>query len=72
MTEFVNQPVEQMMNSQQQDSKDTNAEGNDSYSLDVLGKKRCLTSYNPKIKAQKLQAVLPCEKRFCLFVCFLL
>ena len=41
-----------MMNSQQEDSKDANAEGNDSYSFDVLGKKRCLTSYNPKIKAQ--------------------
>ena len=62
-----------MMNSQQEDSKDTNAEGNDSCSFDVLGKKICLTLYNPKIKAQKIPADLPCEERFCLsclFVCF--
>ena len=34
-----------MMNSQQEDSKDTNAEGNDSCSFDVLGTKICLTLY---------------------------
>ena len=44
------------MNSQQEDSKDTNAEGSDSYSFNVLGKKRYLTSYNPKIKARKIRA----------------
>ena len=50
-----------MMNSQQEDSKDANAEGNDSCSFDVLGKKICLTLYNPKIKAQMISADLPCE-----------
>ena len=62
-----------MMNSRQEDSKDTNAEGKDSCSFDVLGKKICLTLYcNPKIKAQNIQVDLPCEKRFCLFVRFFL
>ena len=53
MTEFIKQPMDQMLNSQKEDCKDTNVETNNN-PLDVLGKKRYLTSYNPKIKAQKI------------------
>ena len=46
VTELINQPVDQMMNSQNEDSKDTNTEGNDLHSFDVLGRKRYLISFN--------------------------
>ena len=54
VTELINQPVEQMMNSQNEDSKDTNAEGNGLNSFDVLGRKIYLISFHSKIKAQKI------------------
>lgn len=56
VTELINQPVEQMMYSQNEDSKDTNAEGNDLNSFDVLGRKIYiyLISFHSKIKAQKI------------------
>ena len=56
VTELINQPVKQMMNSQNEDSKDTNAEGNDLNSFDVLGRKIYiyLISFHSKIKAQKI------------------
>ena len=43
-----------MMNSQNEDSKDTNAEGNDLNSFDVLGRKIYLMSFQSKTKAQKI------------------
>ena len=54
VNELINQPVEQMMNSQNEDSKDTNAEGNDLNSFDVLGRKIYLMSFHSKTKAQKI------------------
>ena len=56
VSELINQPMDQMLNSQ-------NVETNNN-PLDVLGKKRYLTSYNPKIKAQKI----PASRGFCLLL----
>ena len=50
---MINQPMDKMLNSQKEDFKDTNVERNNN-SFDVLGKKRYLTSYNPKIKTQTI------------------
>ena len=54
VNELINQPVEQMMNSENEDSKDANAEGNDLNSFDVLGRKIYLMSFHSKTKAQKI------------------
>lgn len=54
VTELINQPVDQMMNLQNEDSKDTNAAGNDLNSFDLLGRKRYLIPFHSKIKAQKI------------------
>ena len=76
VTELINQPVEQMMNSQNEDSKDTNAEGNDLNSFDVLGRKIYLISFQSKIKAQKIPTDCYPARRvlfiylFIYFVCF--
>lgn len=43
-----------MMNSENEDSKDANAEGNDLNSFDVLGRKIYLMSFHSKTKAQKI------------------
>ena len=65
--------MDKMSNSQKEDFKDTNVERNNN-PFDVLGKKRYLTSYNPKIKTQKIPwTVAPRAEVFvccCLFVCF--
>ena len=47
---MINQPMDKMLNSQKED---TNVERNNN-PLNVLGKKRYLISYNPKIKTQKI------------------
>ena len=73
VTELINQPVEQMMNSQNEDSKETNAEGNDLNSFDVLGRKIYLISFHSKIKAQRYQQTVTLRGEFYLFiyiVCF--
>ena len=57
-----------MMNSRQGDSKDANAEGNDSYSFDVLGKKRYFTSYNPKLNHRRYRQTVTLRVEV-LFVC---
>lgn len=43
-----------MMNSENEDFKDANAEGNDLNSFDVLGRKIYLMSFHSKTKAQKI------------------
>ena len=50
MAELINQPMDKMLNSEKED---TNVERNNN-PFDVLGKKRYLISYNPKIKTQKV------------------
>ena len=42
------------MNSENEDFKDANAEGNDLNSFDVLGRKIYLMSFHSKTKAQKI------------------
>ena len=67
MAELINQPMDKMLNSEKED---TNVERNNN-PFDVLGKKRYLISYNPKIKTQGSVDCCPASRGFflLLFVC---